>query len=661
MATWGDYNNDGYIDVYIVQSNNNNCKLFENDGDGTFTDVTSTAGVTGPASGSSAVWCDVNNDGLQDIFVIGTTNYTSKFYLNEGDGTFEDITNNQYVNVDDLLACSSIAVGDVDNDGDQDFYITRTGSNYLLRNDFNGETVGFTDKASDAGVAGPTNAVDCCFADYDNDGLIDLYVTASDGNSCIYKNGSTQYVMDFDTLDDESGGVNSYNCQGVSAVDIEGDGRQSFYVTRYNGYSAFMEQKVSNGNNWLGIRLDATASNESAIGAKVKITVQEGEALPYYITRTVTAGSGWGSQGALDLHIGLGELEKNEISSFTVYWPSGVYYTVSSNDYDLNEVYQAVGPNIQIHRKKDGEANYLAISNSNNKVLPGEKMDLKLVAQNVTDYEWTLPGEVIGGWTADTDKTYATELGAGDLDNQTVVYYWHDTGDKREVKCEVEIGVKDYTVSVKLHVKKPTYSVTNLDVDEVKVTDKYYYGYGDWGLHFGAETTSPGTPPTKYGFEIKCKVEVPSGFSQGVWQYVQLVKMDVHREDDDTNTAEYDMNGEWVLDTTYPYAGGSWSTGSTERETDDSPCHWLRADMKWLQTNKDEFNMYIMFKPSGSNSIFVPLAVVNWWWKGKGQENGASWDLVVGSDGWSTNPSASDVTTYPVWDKNIANYSWVPE
>jgi len=116
--------------------------------------------------------------------------------------------------------------------------------------------VGFTTNlASGAGVSGPTNAVDCCFADYDNDGLIDLYVTASDGYSCIYKNGSTQYGMDFDTLDDESGGVNSYNCQGVSAVDIDGDGRQSFYVTRYNGYSAFMEKKINNSNNWLGIRL----------------------------------------------------------------------------------------------------------------------------------------------------------------------------------------------------------------------------------------------------------------------------------------------------------------------------------------------------------------------------------------------------------------------
>jgi len=329
MATWGDYNNDGYIDVYIVQSSGS-CKLFENDGDGTFTDVTSTAGVAGPASGSSAVWCDVNNDILQDIFVIGTGSGTGKMYLNNGDGTFDDISVAAGANREG----NSIAVGDVDNDGDRDFYIAKNGWNYLLKNSFmQNQTVTFTNEASTIGMTDPYYAVDCCFADYDNDGWIDLYVTANDGNSCIYRNTSAFASPDFEELDEESGGVNSYNCQGVSAVDIDGDGKQSFYVTKQNGYSALMEQKL-NENNWIGIKFVPTASNKSAVGAVVLIDVFFVE-YGYRLIRTVTAGSGWGSQGSRDLHIGLGGVTKNNITTMTVIWPSGIVNVVQAESYEL--------------------------------------------------------------------------------------------------------------------------------------------------------------------------------------------------------------------------------------------------------------------------------------------------------------------------------------
>ncbi len=331
MATWGDYDNDGYLDLYVVQSQGN-CKLFQNDGDGTFTDTTSTAGVSGPASGSSAIWCDINNDNLLDLYVVGTVTDSAKLYNNNGDGTFTDISSSSGANVEGGAATA----GDFDNDGDFDIFVAKSGgSNYLLRNNFvPNETLTFTDVASSAGVTDPTYAVDCCFVDFDNDSDLDLYVTASDANHEIYCNTG---MASFTKFDQNKGGTFAADARGVASLDLLGDGKQCFYVVRNNSYSELYEQRV-NDNNWISFALEPSVSNKSGIGTRIQITFDAGE-WGNKMTRTVSGGSGWGSQGPNTLCFGLGTMTKDSIYSIDITWPSGICYTILSDDYNLNETY----------------------------------------------------------------------------------------------------------------------------------------------------------------------------------------------------------------------------------------------------------------------------------------------------------------------------------
>jgi hypothetical protein len=76
---------------------------------------------------------------------------------------------------------------------------------------------------------------------------------------------------------------------------------------------------------------------------------------------------------------------------------------------------------------------------------------------------------------------------------------------------------------------------------------------------------------------------------------------------------------------------------------------------------KEEFRLYVMFKPAGSNSIYVPLAVVDWWWKGEATRSGTTWSLVAGSAGHKASPTHVDTSDHPEWTKNIANRQWINE
>ena len=208
--TVGDFNNDGYPDIYI--SNYGSNTLYKNNGNGTFTDVTKRAMVGGNKECSiGAVWLDFDNDGLLDLYVGNYLNFDPEYkyyyapdgfpgplaydsqadilYHNKGDGTFEDVTKKMGI-VDIDGRAMGVGAADYDDDGFVDIYVANDHTvNYLWHND---EGKGFTDRGtmsgtgfSQAGEATVSMSVD--FADYNGDGLLDIFI--SDDNYCsLYQN-----------------------------------------------------------------------------------------------------------------------------------------------------------------------------------------------------------------------------------------------------------------------------------------------------------------------------------------------------------------------------------------------------------------------------------------------------------------------------------------
>src|ERR1700691_4856424 len=173
-----DYNNDGCLDVLILrgawEKAGQRKSLLRNNCDGTFTDVTKQSGLAVPATNTqAAVWADINNDGLLDLFVVNESG-PSQLFLNQGDGTFRDIS--PAAGIDRAAFSKGVAAADYDGDGYVDFYVSNMGANnFLYHNNHDGT---FTEVAEQAGVPGPGRSFATWFFDYDNDGWPDLFVTS---------------------------------------------------------------------------------------------------------------------------------------------------------------------------------------------------------------------------------------------------------------------------------------------------------------------------------------------------------------------------------------------------------------------------------------------------------------------------------------------------
>ena len=185
--TTGDYDNDGDMDIYIPGGgggSNGPSILFCNNGDGTFTDVTQKAGVSSTRRGRGSAFFDYDNDGDMDLFTVSGTQ-PSLLYQNNGDGTFTEIAFNKA----GIMGSSfeRLAVGDYDNDGFIDMYLmpySRT--RVLYRNNGDGA---FTDVTKEAGVGGSSiKSGGCAFGDYDNDGDLDIYASNLGGFNELFRN-----------------------------------------------------------------------------------------------------------------------------------------------------------------------------------------------------------------------------------------------------------------------------------------------------------------------------------------------------------------------------------------------------------------------------------------------------------------------------------------
>lgn len=254
-----DIDADGDLDIFLASPNG--ARLLQNDGKGHFTNITNATSIDGSLNTMAGIWGDINNDGLPDLFMV---NYKDKngegqqnrLYLNLGEGQFKDVTEQYGLNEKELSA--SAAFADFDNDGDLDLFVSNYGSltvvdgksisgqsvkDRLYRND-GGQFVEIAEKAGVSGQASQSDLIrdieanskkgDRGFSfqpvwfDYDNDGLIDLYVSADFGTGQLYRNlGDGTFSNETVTAGLDVFGTG----MGVEVLDINQDGNFDLLVT----------------------------------------------------------------------------------------------------------------------------------------------------------------------------------------------------------------------------------------------------------------------------------------------------------------------------------------------------------------------------------------------------------------------------------------------
>lgn len=340
-AAWADYDNDGYIDLYIangVIGDGAANVLYRNNGDGTFTNTAETAKVANTGNSLGTAWGDYDKDGHIDLHVV---NYgqSNVLYRNNGDGTFTDVT---------AAAGMSLAVTDafvtffldVDNDADLDLFISNSGSfqafiagqitgsathdsdrQVLYRNNGDGT---FTDVTKESGLYHAYGAMGANFGDINSDGYVDIYLATGapqmgrlERDALFQNNGDGTFIDATVAL----GLGNIGKGHGVTFGDADADGDVDIYVPVGGAFIGdqwhnLFYQNTGTGNNYLTLKLVGAKSNRDGIGAKV--TLNLGDSTIY---REVSGGGGFGSTNSLPLEIGLGTHTK--VDTLEIVWPSG--------------------------------------------------------------------------------------------------------------------------------------------------------------------------------------------------------------------------------------------------------------------------------------------------------------------------------------------------
>ncbi len=324
-AAWADYDNDGDLDLFIAEyfpTKYNH--LYRNNGDGTFTKVTDNAIILEASFSVAGAWGDYNNDGLVDLFVCNTNDRNNSLYKNLGGGKFLKINTGDIVN--DGGKSVGCAWGDYDNDGDLDLFVANAGGqdNFLYRNNGDGT---FTKVTSGDIVNDGGHSHGCAWGDYDNDGDLDLYVANNgDNDNFLYmNNGDGTFTRIYNAITDVGG-----ESMGVAWADYDNDLDLDLFVANRNDEANFLfANSRGQCNAKACIVLDGNLSNENGIGAviKVKANIYGSDVWQMRQVSSQTSG-GTGGQNELKTLIGLGDA--TIIDSIVVQWPSG-YVQVLTN------------------------------------------------------------------------------------------------------------------------------------------------------------------------------------------------------------------------------------------------------------------------------------------------------------------------------------------
>jgi hypothetical protein len=275
-SIWTDYDNDGDLDLYISK-----CRqgvddpmdgrrlnlLFQNDGNGNFTDVAESAGLLPMTQTWSTNFEDLDNDGDYDVVMVNHF-VNHQVFENNGDGTFTDITNTTGIEseLEEVGFGIQIMMEDFDNDTFVDFLMTTTNGDHRLF--YNNGDMTFTVATTPFSTNNNTNIQSAAVGDVNNDGFIDVIAGYANGFNSPSNTNDQLFIND------------------------------------------------GNGNNWTKINLEGNISNINGIGARVEIYGEWGMQV-----REIRAGESYGTQNSLTAHFGLGAA--TEIDEIIIYWPSG--------------------------------------------------------------------------------------------------------------------------------------------------------------------------------------------------------------------------------------------------------------------------------------------------------------------------------------------------
>lgn len=354
-ASWGDYNNDGFLDLFVGNErdaeNSNQCELYHNNGDGTFSEVAASLGLNVSKFVKGVCWGDINNDGWQDLYisVLGDENLLFK---NTG-GRFEEIA--KKANVNEPKHSFPCWFWDVNNDGFQDILVASydarffnnvseafgtelatgqviTDKTKLFLN--NGDET-FTDATNAYGLDKVMFAMGVNFGDLDNDGFLDFYVgTGAPSLDAIVPNRMFRNVNGkrFEEVTSAGNFGHIQKGHGIAFADLDRDGDQDIYEVmggafEGDNYRNLLYENPISKNNWIVIELEGTNSNRDALGVRIELTLDNGSKLH----RVVSTGGSFGAS-PLEQSFGLGNAES--IKELKIHWmnkESQTFNDISSN------------------------------------------------------------------------------------------------------------------------------------------------------------------------------------------------------------------------------------------------------------------------------------------------------------------------------------------
>jgi hypothetical protein len=374
-----DFDRDGRLDVYITSVRGGECRLFRNKGDGTFIDVSKKSGTLLEAPARSCAWSDVDGDGYPDLFVTSPKG-ANRLFRNNRDGTFTDISRAAGIQLPGRhnLGC---AFGDVDGDGRDDLFVTsyQSGVSALFKNLGGGK---FRDVTAASGLGRRASAVGCAFADVFNRGKLDLFVTTDswlgganytekqlrdmghtvEPNALYRNDGTGRFALveepalrfkslghdvlledlDHDGLidvyvavDAESGNKwatskggnplwtrpdgktwkevskawgakHEANCVCIAAADFDKDGDLDLLLVNFYS-NVVLYRNNTNDKNWLRVQAEGTTSSRDGIGTQVNVFDVRGGKKVLVGYRHIQSGSGYCRCSPLEAHFGLGK------------------------------------------------------------------------------------------------------------------------------------------------------------------------------------------------------------------------------------------------------------------------------------------------------------------------------------------------------------------
>jgi hypothetical protein len=345
-GAWADYDNDGFVDLYMVGEYRANRpdpqnlgRLYHNNGDGTFTDVAREAGVLNSRWGKGAAWGDFDNDGDPDLYV-SNNGEPNRLYRNDGSGKFTDVA--PALGVIEPMSSFACWWWDYDNDGRLDLFVCNFGNalSDVIRSHLgqpasgerprlyhNEGPAGFRDVTHEAGLDRVLVCMGSNFGDIDNDGYLDMYLGTGRPEyryvvpNVLFKNVDGRRFEDVTT---STGTGHLQKGHGIAFADWDRDGDQDIFLEAGGATPGDQAHNVlfrnpGHGNHWLTVRLIGTKTNRAAIGARVRVDLPRPDGGVASVHREVTSGSSYGGNPFAQT-IGLGKAEA--VRTLEINWPT---------------------------------------------------------------------------------------------------------------------------------------------------------------------------------------------------------------------------------------------------------------------------------------------------------------------------------------------------